>query len=285
MKVTILAFGILLASTPCFGVPTGEGSSEHDDFVEQQEVARTATQENPHGQEDSRVRHADAPGEAADLGQAAGTGHRLRTEPRQEPSAIRDAAGQPRLGIGGVGSALEKNWLAALALLLSLANFAYTRASTKESRTDRAIEHLFNDDAVNRILNPEPDRKKALEDPEEWDKYQRDVIKPAAGRLERFAAMTNPRRWRKEFYSMRLVERVASVPIQDIWNDRYMRAVVNNARESANDPTIYIEFETLADGMRRLDKVPRPTNRLHRALRRTRVHRGMKRRLIAEGVL
>ena len=169
--------------------------------------------------------------------------------------------------------------------MLSLANITYTWASTKESRTDRAIERLFDDNAVNRILNPDPNRKETLEDPQEWAKYQRDVIKPAAGRIERFAAMTNPRRWYKEYYSMRLVERVASVPIQDIWNDRYMRAVVDHERERTKDPTIYIEFETLADGMRRLDELPKPTNCLHRTLRRIKVRRGMKRKLITEGVM
>lgn len=175
--------------------------------------------------------------------------------------------------------------MSAAAFATSLVTFLLTRAAHKESRTDSALETLFASAAVGPLLYLEPKRDERLADKDEWHKYERDVVKPAAGMLERFAAMTNPRRWQREFYSFQLVERVASATIQSLWKDTYVEMVVEEERRRTNDPTIYIEFETLAEGLKELDAKPRPTTRRQRNAQRREIRKAMKRKLIEAGVV
>ena len=134
----------------------------------------------------------------------------------------------------------------------------HTKTTTNESRADAALERFATDPEVVRILNPSRYRAELFADKKvgnrEWEKYQRETIRPVLNRLERLAAMTNTRRWRGGVFSAALVERVASNTIRDIWNDEYVNTVVDFDRTTKKDQTIYIESEMLAARMARMSK-------------------------------
>lgn len=284
MKIVIVAVGILLVISPCFGA---SGDEAIQDVSERNAAKNAHQQERAHEQENAATRHRSdeqtvgEAGHAGRLGQTAGAEHRLGAKPGKERSATNGFWGRFReVALGQL--------IGLVAFLLALANILYTKATANEGRADAAMELFFCDRAVIRILNPEPDRKAQFTDAENgdkaWSQYQREVIRPVLDRLERLASMTNPRRWRDGMFSPALVERVASAAIQDIWNDKYVKAVVKQDRRSKEDPTIYIESEVLAKRMSRLEG-HKTTSALLRWWKRWKIRRDMRHKLIEAGVI
>ena len=130
-------------------------------------------------------------------------------------------------------------------LTAACVNWMFARAG----RTRVAIDDLFNENAIRGVLYDVDERSGCA-----WVAYQRDVLKPAADALERFAAGVNrdaglisP----PAFYSFRVVDRICGDTLISLRKDRRLDCAIKHGRAHGPAERSYNEYDRLVDRLRR----------------------------------
>ena len=105
-------------------------------------------------------------------------------------------------------------------------------------KTVRAIERLMGNKAIRDLSFDAPDHHENMRNPNYAMDYERNVLFPAAGRLEMFAVCVNI-----GIYDFGLVKRVCGTRLVSLWEDHYMKHMVAHRRKKQS--TVYCEIEAL----------------------------------------
>ena len=218
----------------------------------------------------------------------------VQTEPEQRQAnqghdadrkgARTTAAGLWRL-IRDFGAILVTMVMACWTIGHTLISRRKNKTVERYDRTNAAMDVLFASEPVTRVLNLEDDRDEKLKNDEVCFEYERTVVKPMLGFLERFSAQANPTANGGEgFYSLEMIARVAGDTIPSLRCDRYAKRTVAEARKR-DGPTVYIEIDTLVYGLEQIAKIPRTAERKGRQRHHRRIRKSMAKRLTDAGVI